>query len=121
LAIIYSSYGSQAYIHQGLDFFQSKLDYDSSIDSLYDLVPVTSVSNAGNTNIDAVKANAIIVAVRIPYDENKGIGANPITAKPPMDEPADASNATPVPLAALRTASIGRIDLFISSLKRSVI
>jgi hypothetical protein len=82
---------------------------------------VTIVSSAGNTSIDAVNANAIMVPVRIPYDENIGIGANPITANPPMEEPAEAIRAIPVPLAALRAASDGRIDLFISSLKRSVI
>tara|TARA_B100000686_G_scaffold307046_1_gene346968 strand:+ start:410 stop:634 length:225 start_codon:yes stop_codon:yes gene_type:complete len=61
----------------------------------------------GRTTREAKSDKNIIMAVSWPYEENMGIGAMPIIAKPTMLEAADATNANPVPLAAVEIALKG--------------
>lgn len=84
-------------------------------------VGVTKNKSGGNTTSDAVSARKIINAVSCPYEENIGIGANPIMAKPTMLDVADATKATPVPRDARRKAVNLSGLLLSSSLNRAVI
>ena len=69
---------------------------------------------------EEMSAKKIITAVNWPYEANIGIGAKPIITNPTMLDAADASNATPVPLEVLLTASTFEGFLFNSSLYLSV-
>ena len=88
---------------------------------VHSFVGVTKNKSGGNTTSDAVSARKIIIAVSCPYEENIGIGANPIMAKPTMLDVADATKATPVPRDACRKAVNLSGLLLSSSLNRSVI
>ena len=81
---------------------------------------VTTSRRQGSTISDAIRARNTITAVSCPYAANMGIGANPRIANPTMLDAAEATKATPVPLAVILMASVVLLVRFSSSLNRSV-
>ena len=61
---------------------------------------VTNSNSDGRTTREESSARKIMMAVKKPKDENRGIGAKPRMTKPKILDTADAISATPVPSAA---------------------
>ena len=81
---------------------------------------VTKYSNEGSTKREATAAKKIMIAVKIPYAANIGIGANAMTTNPMMLVADEAINAAPVPVTVRRMARSRSPVMLSSCLNRSV-